>query len=345
MTENFELVTITSIILILTFTSFTPLIYLKYFKDLNNNIEIYNNICNNKSNVYINEVKIKNTYMWNISNVIFDFNRLEKYFHEKTANENTDKKNINTFFSIIDGELNIMKIYNDYLHYSLPLFIVLWLVFLLNIYNIMSGYDKTGNDESDKNKYFLYSTMYSFFNVAIFTIVFSLILKKITEIYKDTNLYDYIMLLKELDIIIKQKELYKTANKDIINIITKYSGEDINSIEEVSLNETFVRELINLKKTRDLTTDNKIFENSKLYRLTLENIDNFELYNNKSNLEKINNEIDDVTGFITAYIILIFMSIYMLSQSIKSNFTIIATIIILIYIFIISTHVIKKKLQ
>ena len=42
------------------------------------------------------------------------------------------------------------------------------------------------------------------FNVAIFTIVFSLILKKITEIYKDTNLYDYIMLLKELDIIIKQ---------------------------------------------------------------------------------------------------------------------------------------------
>ena len=128
MTENFELVTITSIILILTFISFTPLIYLKYFKDLNNNIEIYNNICNNKSNVYINEVKIKNTYMWNISNVFFDFNRLEKYFHGKTASENTDKKEINRFFSIIDGELNIMKIYNDYLHYSLPLFIVLWLV-------------------------------------------------------------------------------------------------------------------------------------------------------------------------------------------------------------------------
>ena len=62
MTENFELVTITSIILILTFMSFTPLIYLKYFKDLNNNIEIYNNICNNKSNVYTNEVKIKNAF-------------------------------------------------------------------------------------------------------------------------------------------------------------------------------------------------------------------------------------------------------------------------------------------
>ena len=89
--------------------------------------------------------------MWNISNVFFDFNILEKYFHGKTASKNTDKKEINRFFSIIDGELNIMKIYNDYLHYSLPLFIVLWLVFLLNIYNIMSGYDKINNDESDKN--------------------------------------------------------------------------------------------------------------------------------------------------------------------------------------------------
>ena len=300
-------------------------------------------LCHKEKPAFVQPVK--NTYMWNISNVFFDFNILEKYFHGKTASENTDKKEINRFFSIIDGELNIMKIYNDYLHYSLPLFIVLWLVFLLNLYNIMPGNNKINNDPSDKNKYLLYATMYSFFNVAIFTIVFSLILKKITEIYKDTNLYDYIMLLKELDIIIKQKELYKTANKDIIDIIKKYSGEDINSIEEVSLNETFVRELINLKNTRSLITEGNIFENSKLYRLTLENIDNFELYNNKSNLEKINNEIDDITRFITAYIILIFMSIYVLSQSIKSNFTIIATIIILIFIFYISTHVVKKKLE
>jgi hypothetical protein len=38
MTENFELTTITSIILLLIFVSFTPLIYLKYFMYLNNNI-------------------------------------------------------------------------------------------------------------------------------------------------------------------------------------------------------------------------------------------------------------------------------------------------------------------
>jgi ABC-type uncharacterized transport system fused permease/ATPase subunit len=119
----------------------------------------------------------------------------------------------------------------------------------------------------------------------------------------------------------------------------------IKSIEEVSLNEKFVRELIKLKKERSSTEEGKFFKNSKNYRLTLENIDNFELYNTKNNIEKINNEIDDVTGFINAYIILIFMSIYMLSQSIKSNFTIIAFIIILIYIYIISTHVIKKKLE
>lgn len=344
MIENFELVTITAIILILTLLSFTPLIYLKYFKDLNNYIEIYNNICNNKSNIYTNEIKIKNTYMWNISTYFFDFKKLEKYFFKINDNSNTDKKEINRFFSIIDGEFNIMKIYNNYLHYSLPLFIVLWIVFILNIYNIYIKYTEFANttNNNTNNIYYLYSTLFAFFNVAIFTIIFSLILKKITEVYKDTNLYDYIMLLKELDIIIKEKNTY---NKDIIDIISKYSGEDIESIEDIYLNEAFIRDLIQLKKTRNLNEETKLFKNNNNYKLTLENIDKFELYNIKSNLKIINEELDDITQFITSYIILIFMSIYILSQSLKSNFTIIACIIILIYLLYISTLVIKKRLE
>lgn len=345
MIENFELVTITAIILILTLLSFTPLIYLKYFKDLNNYIEIYNNICNNKSNIYTNEIKIKNTYMWNISTYFFDFKKLEKYFFKINDNSNTDKKEINRFFSIIDGEFNIMKIYNNYLHYSLPLFIVLWIVFILNIYNIYIKYREFANttNNNTNNIYYLYSTLFAFFNVAIFTIIFSLILKKITEVYKDTNLYDYIMLLKELDIIIKEKNTYN--NKDIIDIISKYSGEDIESIEDIYLNEAFIRDLIQLKKTRNLNEETKLFKNNNNYKLTLENIDKFELYNIKSNLKIINEELDDITQFITSYIILIFMSIYILSQSLKSNFTIIACIIILIYLLYISTLVIKKRLE
>jgi hypothetical protein len=232
-----------------------------------------------------------------------------------------------------------MKIYNDYLHYNIPLFIILWIIFLLNIYNIVNSYGKYENDINENNIYYLYSTLFAFFNVAIFTIIFSFILKKITEIYKDTNLYDYIMLLKELDIIIKEDK--QEENKNIITIIKNYSGNNIKSVKELSLNEKFIRELINIKN------ENKIlsYSNSKNYKLTLENLEKLEYYNNKVNIDNINEKFDSITRFIPAYIILIFMSIYILSKCLKSNFTAISFIIILIYTFLISIYIIKKHLE
>ena len=339
MIENFELVIVTTIILILMFIGFLPLIYLKYCKDLNNNVELYNTICNNNKNIYIQDKQIKNTYMWNISNFLFEFDKLERYFNISNQGHTTDKKSFNHMYSIIDGQFNIMKIYNDYLHYNIPLFIILWIIFLLNIYNIVNSYGKYENDINENNIYYLYSTLFAFFNVAIFTIIFSFILKKITEIYKDTNLYDYIMLLKELDIIIKEDK--QEENKNIITIIKNYSGNNIKSVRELSLNEKFIRELINIKN------ENKIlsYSNSKNYKLTLENLEKLEYYNNKVNIDNINEKFDSITRFIPAYIILIFMSIYILSKCLKSNFTAISFIIILIYTFLISIYIIKKHLE
>jgi hypothetical protein len=403
MIENFELVIVTTIILILMFIGFLPLIYLKYCKDLNNNVELYNTICNNNKNVYIQDKQIKNTYMWNISNFLFEFDKLERYFNISNEGHTTDKKSFNHMYSIIDGQFNIMKIYNDYLHYNIPLFIILWIIFLLNIYNIVNSYGKYENNINEDNIYYLYSTLFAFFNVAIFTIIFSFILKKITEIYKDTNLYDYIMLLKELDIIIKEDK--QEENKNIITFIKKYSGNNIKSVRELSLNEKFIRELINIKnenktlsysnsknykltledlnsiinenKNEDadiikiikkyskdkikpdislLSNNNFIkefnsliekisYSNSKNYKLTLENLEKLEYYNNKVNIDNINEKFDSITRFIPAYIILIFMSIYILSKCLKSNFTTISFIIILIYTFLISTYTIKKHLE
>lgn len=331
MIENFELVIVTTIILILMFIGFLPLIYLKYCKDLNNNVELYNTICNNNKNIYIQDKQIKNTYMWNISNFLFEFDKLERYFNISNEGHTTDKKSFNHMYSIIDGQFNIMKIYNDYLHYNIPLFIILWIIFLLNIYNIVNSYGKYENDINENNIYYLYSTLFAFFNVAIFTIIFSFILKKITEIYKDTNLYDYIMLLKELDIIIKEDK--QEENKNIITIIKNYSGNNIKSVKELSLNEKFIRELINIKNE------------NKNYKLTLENLEKLEYYNNKVNIDNINEKFDSITRFIPAYIILIFMSIYILSKCLKSNFTAISFIIILIYTFLISIYIIKKHLE
>jgi len=345
MIENFELVSITTLILILTLISLYPLIYLKYMKDLNNNIEKYNTICTNKKGVYDkNSIKIKNTYMWNLSIYIFDFDRISQNFNYKNSKSDSDTIPINRNYSIINGQLNIMKVYNDYLHYSIPLFIALWLVFLLNLSIVFSNVYNTRDvsDASDagdvKSNNYTYSIIFAFINVAIFTIIFSLILKKITEIYIDTDLFNYIMLLKELDIIIKENNDEEDNNKKIIDIIRKSSiDENINSIADVPFNIQLFRELSDLK-TGALSNNNN-------YKLTLQNIDKFESYNKKKSISKINDEIDDVTQYITAYFILIFMSIYILSQAIKSNFLIISFIIISIYIFYIIGQVGKKNLE
>ena len=338
MIENFELVSITTLILILTLISLYPLIYLKYMKDLNNNIAKYNTICTNKKGVYdTNSIKIRNTYMWNLSIYIFDFNRISKNFNYKNSKSDSDTIPINRHYSIINGELNIMKVYNDYLHYSIPLFIALWLVFLLNLSVVFSNDYNT--DDGKYNNY-AYSIIFAFINVAIFTIIFSLILKKITEIYIDTDLFNYIMLLKELDIIIKENNDDNEDNKKIIDIIRKYSiDENINSIADVPFNTQLFRDL------SDLNRGALNISNNNNYKLTLQNIDKFESYNKKESIRKINDEIDDVTQYITAYFILIFMSTYILSQAIKSNFLIISFIIILIYIFYIIGYVSKKKLE
>jgi hypothetical protein len=147
------------------------------------------------------------------------------------------------------------------------------------------------------------------------------------------------MLLKELDIIIKEDK--QEENKNIITIIKNYSGNNIKSVKELSLNEKFIRELINIKN------ENKIlsYSNSKNYKLTLENLEKLEYYNNKVNIDNINEKFDSITRFIPAYIILIFMSIYILSKCLKSNFTAISFIIILIYTFLISIYIIKKHLE
>ena len=336
MIENFELLIVTIIILILMFVGFLPLIYLKFCKDLNNNVELYNTICNNDMNVNIPPDKqIKHTYMWNIANFLFEYDKLERYFYfADDKQHDKSKKKLNYSYSIINGQFNIMKIYNEYLHYNIPLFIILWIIFLLNIYNIINhnNYDINEND-----KYYLYSTLFSFLNIAIFTIIFSLILKKITEIYKDTNLYDYIMLLKELDIIIKQNN---SANNEIINIIKQHSGDNIKSVGELSLNTKFIKTLLINKKK-----ENTLYNNSKNYKLKLENLDKLELYNDKTNIDKINEKIDSITKLIPAYIILFFMSIYILSKCLKSNFTTISFIIILIYAFLIFIYIIKKHLE
>ena len=361
MIENIELILISLLILILSIISFLPLIYLNYAKDLNNNINNYNNICNSKKNVYDSDMTIKNTYMWNMCNHLFDFNVIQKNFkdYEDTKNDDSEDKdkdiiNINRysstvdheFSSIVNGEFNliefnIMKVYNDYLHSGLPLFIVMWIFFISHIvYNIKNR----GNNL--KYEYFFHSSAYIFLHVIVITIFFSLILKKITEIYADTKAYEYIMLLKELDILIKEnKTVPAFPNNDFTNIIKRYSGDDISSVADIIFTKDLIDELANLHKKIIASPSREYLRNNKGHKITLKNIDNFRYYNNKKTIDKCNEEIEDVTRFTIVYFIILFFPIYMLSQASKSNFTTIAVITIIVFVLFISSYIVKKKLE
>jgi hypothetical protein len=323
MIENIELILISLLILILSIISSLPLIYLNYAKDLNNNINNYNNICNSKKNVYDSDKTIKNTYMWNMCNHLFDFNVIQKKFknYEDTKND-----------------YSIMKVYNDYLHSGWPLFIVMWIFFISHIvYNIKNR----GNNL--KYEYFFHSSAYIFLHVIVITIFFSLILKKITEIYADTKAYDYIMLLKELDILIKENKTEPPFNLKFMTIIKKYSGDDISSVADIIFTKDLIDELTDLHK--NITAKSDYLRNNKGYKITLKNIDNFRYYNNKKTIDKCNEEIEDVTRFTIVYFIILFFPIYMLSQASKSNFTTIAVITIIVFVLFISSYIVKKKLE
>ena len=340
MIENIELILISLLILILSIISFLPLIYLNYAKDLNNNI------CDSKKNVYESDINIKNTYMWNMCNHLFDFNVIQKNFkNNTTAKKPTDKYediiNINRDLSIVNGEFNIMKVYNDYLHSGLPLFIVMWIFFILHIISI--SYNIKSDGGIFKYEYFLHSSIYIFLHVAVITIIFSLILKKITEIYADTKAYEYIMLLKELDILIKEQKTEPPLNNDFMTIIKRYSGDDISSVADIIFTKDLLEELTYLRI--NIIKNGEYLHNINGYKITLENIDNFKYYNNKKTIDKCNEEIEDVVRFTIVYFIILFFPIYMLSQASKSNFTTIAVITILIFVVFISGYIVKKKLE
>jgi hypothetical protein len=295
-------------------------------------------------------------------NHLFDFNVIQKNFkdYKETKEDGEDKDIINInrdlstvnhefnisilISSIVNGEFNliefnIMKVYNDYLHSGLPLFIVMWIFFISHIvYNIKN------RDNNLKYEYFFHSSAYIFLHVIVITIFFSLILKKITEIYADTKAYEYIMLLKELDILIKENKTEPPFNSKFMTIIKKYSGDDISSVADIIFTKDLIDELTNLHK-KIIDNGGGNLDNNNGYKITLENIDNFRYYNNKKTIDKCNEEIEDVTRFTIVYFIILFFPVYMLSQASKSNFTTIAVITILIFVVFISGYIVKKKLE
>lgn len=341
MPDDIELFILLIIIIILITISLVTIVELKYHLDLNDTIQNMNKYCFYNDNILdIHRVELKRTFMWNISNYLFDFNQIEQNLKkigelDKYKDKFKDIDNLNRDLSIVDGKFNIMKVYNTYLHYNLPLFIFIWIYFIIHLVYIkyFAG--------SDYNKYvFIFnSTIFLFIYVAIYTILFSIILKKITEIYADTKCYEYIMILKELDIIIKEE------NPDNIEIIKILKSDDSNvkGIEDIVLTEEIISRLTEIKIKND--ERGTYIANSNNYKITLENIDKFYLYNSKNTLDRIFDEINDVTKIIYVYIILLIVPIIVLSQVLKESYIYYIFGFIIIFSFSVTLYNINNILQ
>ena len=342
MPHNIELLILLMVIIILTTISLITLVELKYHLDLSETIQKMNKYCLYNTNIIdIHSVEIKRTFMWNISNYIFDFEQIKQNFKhigglDKYKDKYTDIDNLNRDLSIVDGKFNIMKVYNTYLHYGLPLFIFIWIYFIIHITYIKYF---TGSD-LNKYIYIFNSSLFIFIYVAIYTIFFSIILKKITEIYADTYAYEYIMLMKELDIIIKED---KSENNDEIINILKSDNTSITGIEDVVLTEEIVDKLIDEKKNYQET--GRVIVNSNNYKLTLENIEKIYAYNSKKTIDKVFDEINDVTRFMYVYIVLLLVPIIILSQVLKEDYIYYIFGFTTIFVFSITVHNINNILQ
>ena len=350
MFQNFELESFIMILLLLIIISMIPLIELKYQSDLYENIDTFNKYCLNNDIKLINNLDVKETYMWNMSKYILDFNNLSNFFNDKSDTSNRDYVALDRYVSKITINNNyidnIMKIYNYYLYMSLGLFIFLMIFFInqLSVFLSMNADNDlkicvAGSSNLEIQVSFRYYMYLLSIYILLLIIFFSIILKKLTELYADTDAYEYLMLMKEFDILLKEN---KPNNSAIVDIIKTHSKNKINDISYTTINNSTVStELLNIYNKKKLAN----YENNDNYKITLKNIEKLEYYNSDDAKNKIKDKVEDIFRFIYVYIFFIIVPLYILSISLQGNYVYLLCAIILIITFSTTVYNIYNTLQ
>jgi hypothetical protein len=345
-----------------------PLIELKYHSDLYETIENFNKYCLNNDFDLINDLDVKDTYMWNMANYLYNFENIDGFFLKKEETENMQRAfsdndaNSNTGYdyvkldegAIMRSDKSKLYLYRHYQDMSSGFFTLLIVLIAHSFYiYIYKGDDLkicASGDDENINDFLRYSIYALIVYILLFVTFFSIISKKITEIYKDdTETYEYIMLMKELDILLKENKITDPDNKVIIEILKKHSKNKIIGVEHVAINKKdAMYELSNAQgiKNANAKADNaKIYATNDDHLIRLHNINRLAYYNSDDAKNKVKDKVADIFSFIYAYVIFLIAPIYILSISLKGNYIYLLGTIIAIIIFSVTVYNIYNTLQ
>jgi hypothetical protein len=241
------------------------------------------------------------------------------------------------------------KLYMYYLKMSLTFLLVMitfLIVFLIYVF-YFRNFEMciTESDDIQIKGYLRYCGYALFLYVLLFIIFFSLILKKTTELYKkdDTLTYEYIMLMKSLDIILKENKILDTNNEKIIKILERFSKNKIKDIAYVAINNKEL--LYELSKVQKGTIDKVIYATNKNLLIQLKDIDRLAYYNSDESKNKVKDKVADIFRFIYAYAFFLIVPIYILSISLKGNYIYLLGTIMAMIIFSVTVYNMYNTLQ
>lgn len=291
-----QLLIISIITLILLIFSAIPIIKLKYHHDMSFYIETFSKKCIND----FSKIPEKNTYLFNIcSSVLYD---------EKFADEsfNNNKYNINSF-----------KLYKEYVQYGTVSFAIFWIFFLSYLYLFIIYFNE---------KYLTYSLIfYLFLCILSYTVLYSLILKKITEIYKiyDTDIYKYYNTIYSINYGLKNKDI--DTRKSMIQQIF-YDCDD------------YIKYDIGLL-IYNIDTVSKLGKKD----INIPFID----HHDKENVNKIKSKIETVIFYLYVYLFQIILLIFFIFKTIKEKYDtiIIQILLVVIYLCIVFFYVLFRQLH
>jgi hypothetical protein len=208
--------------------------------------------------------------------------------------------------------------------------------------------------------------------VILFIIIFALILKKITEIYNDTDTFEYMIFMKKLDFIINEatketsivfpdsdKEL--TENKKMLKNLhdTSYdpdADEKRYGVQNLVLTEDILYKLkekyenVDIGKTKEvngkqeLDLKNIYFINKDKGIDSIDHIsDYFFKYHQKSHKENIRGKINTVASYLYAYLVFLLTFLILLFRSIDNYY--IYPIVMIMLLIAVSAYYIYTSLH